>query len=83
MIGEYRLDLSTREAYDEHRARLIERAREDIRSWSSSPCKDCHKGPRPTSEYGEEAHKTMQPKGLTCVDCHRGIFHGVLTEDAS
>ncbi len=83
MIGEYRLDISTREAYDEHRARLNERAREDIRSWSSSPCKGCHKGPRPDSEYGREAHKTMQPKGLTCIDCHRGIYHKAsITEDA-
>ena len=74
-IAEYRFDLSTREDYDEHRARLAKRAREDIRSWSSSPCKGCHKAPRPETEYGIQAHKTMQAKRLTCVDCHRGIFH--------
>ena len=81
MVGEYRLDLNTREAYEEHRARLTKRAREEIKSWGSSPCKACHKAPRPEANYGIEAHKSMQPKGLTCVDCHRGIFHATYTSE--
>ncbi len=74
-ISELRLDLSTREAFELHRASFAEKARGMIRSWDSSPCRVCHKGPRPGSEYGRKAHREMDSSGLTCVDCHQGIFH--------
>ncbi len=79
-ISELRLDLSTREAFELHRASFAEKARETIRSWDSSPCKVCHKGPRPGSEYGRKAHLAMDSSGLTCVDRHQGIFHAPLPD---
>jgi nitrate/TMAO reductase-like tetraheme cytochrome c subunit len=77
-ISEFRLDLSTREAFESYRASFAEKARETIRSWDSSPCRACHKGPRPRSEYGRKAHREMDSSGRTCVDCHQGIFHARL-----
>ncbi|MFQ5441985.1 MAG: NapC/NirT family cytochrome c [Thermodesulfobacteriota bacterium] len=76
LINEWRYDFSTREAFEAGKGEFIRKARESIRGWDSAPCRGCHKAPRPASTFGKAAHSKMRKKGLTCVDCHRGIFHG-------
>lgn len=75
-INTFRIDLSTEEEYDRHRDDFREKAVEALRSWDSSPCRACHKSPRPESGFGRAAHASMANGEATCVDCHRGIFHG-------
>ncbi|GMR04273.1 MAG: hypothetical protein BMS9Abin23_0165 [Thermodesulfobacteriota bacterium] len=75
LINEWRYDFSTKEAFDARKPAMTAKARASFRAWDSSPCRSCHETPRPVSGFGKSAHATMKERGLTCVDCHRGLFH--------
>ncbi len=69
-------DFSTPEKFNERRADLVRKAVSDLKKWDSSPCRACHKNPRPGSAFGRAAHEALKTgEGATCIDCHRGIFH--------
>lgn len=74
-VSQIRLELGTKEAFDRHKKEFAEKARETLRSWDSSPCRACHKDPKPRSDFGRAAHERLSKGGVTCVDCHQGIFH--------
>ncbi|MEK7880336.1 MAG: NapC/NirT family cytochrome c [Deltaproteobacteria bacterium] len=76
VVSSFTLDLSTKEAFDKHKDEFARKAREQIKGWDSSPCRACHKAPKPSSVFGKAAHTELLPAGkATCVDCHQGIFH--------
>lgn len=74
-ISEARHDLSTREYYEVYRDEFKKKAVRAIRGWNSSPCRSCHKTPKPRSESGRASHRAMAAGNATCIDCHQGIFH--------
>lgn len=80
-IGELKKDLSTKEAFDKHRAKFAHNARINLKKWDSSPCRRCHKKPVPSSEEAAEEHKKMETEGLTCIDCHQNLVHEEVPEE--
>ncbi len=74
IISNFRYDLSTKEAFDRRKDEFALKARKEIISWSSSPCKTCHKTPMPASDFGKTAHEKIKD-GANCVDCHRSLVH--------
>lgn len=81
IIGELKHDLSTKEAFDEHRAEYAHNARINIRKWDSSPCRRCHRAPDPSSDEAVTEHKRMETEGLTCIDCHQNLVHDYVPEE--
>ncbi|MBI5888576.1 MAG: NapC/NirT family cytochrome c [Deltaproteobacteria bacterium] len=76
VVSSFTHDLSTKEKFDKYKDEFARKAREQIKGWDSSPCRDCHKDPKPSSVFGKAAHATLLAEGkATCVDCHQGIFH--------
>lgn len=80
-IAQFTHDYSTKEKFDERRARNAHHARLNLRKWDSSPCRQCHKNVRPSSEEAERDHKKMQTEGATCIDCHQNIVHEEVPEE--
>lgn len=81
IIGEFKHDLSTKEEFDKHRAEYAHNARINIRKWDSSPCRVCHKHPRPSSEDAERQHKKLETGEATCIDCHQNLVHEEVPEE--
>ena len=77
LYGEFTKDLSTYEKFSLYRDELAERARRNLKNWDSSPCRTCHKNPRPASDNGKAAHRMLK-EGKTCVDCHRNLHYSTL-----
>ena len=77
LYGEFTKDLSTYEKFSLYRDELAERARRNLKNWDSSPCRTCHKNPRPASDNGKAAHRMLK-EGKTCVDCHRNLHYSPL-----
>lgn len=81
LIGETRHDLSTKEKFDERRAEYAHNARKNIRKWGSSPCKECHRNVRPSSEEAERDHERMKAEDVSCIDCHQNLVHEEVPEE--
>ncbi len=81
LIGEFRHNLKTKEGFDEHRAEYAHNARVNLRKWDSSPCRDCHKNVKPSSEDAERKHRKMETEGATCIDCHQNLVHDEVPEE--
>ena len=81
VLGELRLDLSTIEKFDEHRAEFAHNARMNLKRWDSSTCRRCHKNPQPSSDSAMAAHKKMETEGATCIDCHQNLVHEAVPEE--
>ncbi|MEE9613983.1 MAG: NapC/NirT family cytochrome c, partial [Thermodesulfobacteriota bacterium] len=79
--AEFTKGLDTEESYDAHRAEMARNARMSLKKWDSSPCRACHKNVRPENGHGKEEHKRMETEGLTCIDCHQGIYHKPVPEE--
>lgn len=75
IISSFRYDLSTKEAFDKHKEDFAAKARSELKTWGSSPCKACHKDPSPASEFGKAAHEEAKTGKMTCVDCHQNLVH--------
>ena len=81
LIGELKHDLSTKEAFDEHRAEYAHNARINIRKWDSASCRSCHRAPSPSSDEAAAQHERMRTEGLTCIDCHQNLVHEDVPEE--
>lgn len=68
-------DVGTIEKYDAYRAEYAHAARVKLKQWNSSPCRSCHKDPRPFAGRGKEEHLKMKSGKLTCIDCHQNLVH--------
>ncbi|MBI5559704.1 MAG: NapC/NirT family cytochrome c, partial [Deltaproteobacteria bacterium] len=75
IYGELTKDLSTPEKFDRYKEGLAARAIEDLKIWDSSPCRTCHKDPKPTSVSGQNSHMLLKEGRKTCVDCHRQLHY--------
>lgn len=75
IISNFRYDLSTKEAFEKHKEDFAAKARTELRSLGSSPCKACHKNPVPASEFGKTAHEEAKTGRMTCIDCHQNLVH--------
>jgi len=76
--------IDTEEKYEKHRLRMAESVWEMMRETDSQTCRNCHTVDSMAFEeqQGRAArkHKSMELKGKTCIDCHKGIAHD-LPED--
>lgn len=81
LLGEFRYDLSTVEKFDKFRAEYAHNARINIRKWDSSPCRTCHKAPKPSSDEAAAEHKKMETEKKNCIDCHQNLVHKEVPEE--
>lgn len=75
LYGEVFHDLGTIEKYDVYRAEYAHTARVRLKEWGSSPCRSCHKDPRPFAGRGKEEHLKLKSGKFTCIDCHQNLAH--------
>ena len=75
LYGELFHDLGTIEKYDAYRAEYAHTARANLKRWDSSPCRSCHKDPRPFAGRGKEEHLKLRAGKFTCIDCHQNLAH--------
>lgn len=75
LYGEFTRNISTPEKFNRHKERLAASAVEKIKRWDSSPCRACHKDPKPRSVSGQNSHILLKEGKKTCVDCHRQIHY--------
>lgn len=69
-------DFSSIEKFEEHRARLAIKARNDLHKWGSSTCKNCHESPNPDIHNMMVQMKNVKTiKDLNCIECHQNIAH--------
>lgn len=68
-------DLSTLEKFNERRLEFAHNARVNLKKWDGSPCRHCHRNPRPATEEAEREHERMETEDVTCIDCHQNLVH--------
>jgi len=72
--------IDTREKFEMHRLELAEKVWASMKASNSRECRNCHSvehmDPVKQSEAGRAAKMAEAiAKGLTCIDCHKGIAH--------
>jgi len=75
LYGEIFHDTNSVEKYELYRDEQAHRARVRIKQLDSSPCRSCHKNPRPFAGRGKEEHLKLKSGKFTCIDCHQNLVH--------
>lgn len=82
--------IDTREKYEAKRLELARNVWESMKATDSRECRNCHEFG--SMDYvaqgrrGRKEHQIGHEKGMTCIDCHKGIAHelpDMYEEDAS
>ncbi len=71
--------ISTREKFLERRPELALRVWKSMKATDSRECRNCHGEMymdfEKQTERAAERHEEAFDKGMTCIDCHKGIAH--------
>jgi len=70
--------VSTKEEFEKSRLAMAERVWASMKASNSRECRNCHSVEAMDPHKQSAAAKSMFPameKGLTCIDCHKGIAH--------
>jgi nitrate/TMAO reductase-like tetraheme cytochrome c subunit len=73
-------DYSTIQKFNARRLEAAQVVRMNLKRWDSVTCRACHSNTRPPGESARDAHKKMQTKGATCIDCHQNLVHKEVEE---
>src|SRR5206468_1246796 len=72
-------EIDTKEKFDKHRMALAQNEWRQMKANDSRECRNCHAftaiekdKQRPRAQ---QRHAEAQQKGMTCIDCHKGIAH--------
>ncbi|UCH53380.1 MAG: NapC/NirT family cytochrome c [Pseudomonadota bacterium] len=81
VYAEFRGVIDTREKYEALRGEMAVRERERLRARGSAECRHCHAIDamwlKVQNPYVARAHRLSLEHDRTCIDCHRGVAHGV------
>lgn len=73
--------IGTQEKYDAYRPVMAERVWERMAATDSRECRSCHAWETMSEEDQSRPammmHQRAQQQGQTCIDCHKGIAHGI------
>lgn len=71
--------ISTREKYEAHRADMAQRVWDYMMATDSRECRYCHDEDNFDLSVQEDkatrGHIEAQEKGMTCIECHKGVAH--------
>jgi cytochrome c-type protein NapC len=72
-------EIDTKEKFEQHRMTLAQNEWRQMKATDSRECRNCHAftamekaKQRPRAQ---QRHAEAQQKGMTCIDCHKGIAH--------
>ena len=72
-------EIDTKEKFEKHRMVLAQNEWRQMKATDSRECRNCHSftamekaKQRPRAQ---QRHAEAQQKGMTCIDCHKGIAH--------
>lgn len=81
IIPEFLGKLDTAEKFEAQRAAMAERVWEEYRANDSAYCRHCHSIEAMDLEAQNDIvaglHASAGERNMTCIDCHRGIVHGL------
>jgi len=71
--------IDSKEKYEKHRLQMAQAVWKNMKATDSRECRNCHSVNDMLLEeqQGRAArkHASMQEKGKTCIDCHKGVAH--------
>ncbi len=71
--------IGTKEKFEAHRATMALSVWKEMKSTDSRECRSCHDAEKMDFEKQDERaadqHEEAFEKGMTCIDCHKGIAH--------
>ncbi len=71
--------LDTPESYEKHRWGMATKVWAKMKATDSRECRNCHSWEamklKDQVKIGRKKHVRAQKKGMTCIDCHKGIAH--------
>ena len=77
--------LDTAEQFESHRKELAERVWARMTASDSRECRNCHSYPamdfHKQSARGREKMQEAMQKGVTCIECHKGLVHALPARD--
>jgi nitrate/TMAO reductase-like tetraheme cytochrome c subunit len=77
--------LDTPEKFEAHRKELAERVWASMKASDSRECRNCHSYQtmafHKQSQRGREKMEEAMQKGVTCIECHKGIAHALPARD--
>lgn len=82
--GHLRGVINTREKYEAHRREMAERVWATMKRTDSRECRTCHHFKNMDFEqqdrFAARKHQAAMKSGETCIDCHKGVAHGLPEE---
>ena len=70
--------IDTKEKFEKHRLELAQHVWATMKATDSRECRNCHSAEAMDPHKQSAAAQIMGPslaKGMTCIDCHKGIAH--------
>ncbi len=73
--------IGTQEKYDAYRPVMAERVWDQMKANESRECHSCHSWEAMSEDAQSRPawvmHQRAQDQGQTCIDCHKGVSHGI------